>query len=215
MANEDIKWWLLPLDELETQYRASCKKYHPDSDSGKSDIDKFQKIQDIYETIIAYRKAKLSLDVSVTLSELYHGCIKEVIILDPQGHPERLAIMIAVGSYNGQIITITTEKFKTVHVTLRENNDTRFTRDGYNLLINLDITLTQAIVGDPVLVGHFDRIIRVPTRIPHTNYRQIIPGMGMPINDSGHYGDLYICYQVIFPSEITEDFEQELFAVKY
>jgi DnaJ-class molecular chaperone len=209
-------WWKLSVDQLETVYRKLCKKYHPDCGIGEPEVltDNFQKLQDIYTSIKSYRADPVNIDAYITLSELYHGCIKEIMILDHAGYSERLPIVIAVGSYHDQVITLVTDTFKTVNVKIIENNNTRFVRDGYNLSIHLDITLTQAILGEPILVGHFDRIIRVPTKIPHTNYRHIIPGMGMPINE-GRYGDLYICYQVIFPSEITEDLVQELLTLKY
>lgn len=208
--------WSLPPLELETHYRMLCKKYHPDSGDGDKDIleERFQSIQDIYDKIKTYRASPIDIDMSLTLAELYHGCIKEIIVPDHRGHPVRMAVVISLGIHHGQVITMVTDTYKHINVHVSENNNTRFVRDGYNLLISVDITLTQAILGDPILIGHFNRIIRIPVKIPHTNYRHIIPGMGMPINDI-HYGDLYICYQVIFPNEITEELQHELLTLKY
>lgn len=222
--------WTLSNDELDKRYRMLCKRLHPDANMRRNDEDttkEFQQLSSMYERIKKYRSEILNIDLSVSLSEIYHGCIKDIVVNHPD--PDNalgthnalstpnivLPIFIPMGIMDGTIITLTTEYGGKVKVKIHEVNDTRFIRDGFNLIVHLDITLAQALISDHVKMGHFNGTLSIPTQIPHSNYRHIVPGMGMPIptaSESGGVpaGDLYVVYNIILPQTISSEFAQEL-----
>lgn len=206
--------WTLTNEELEKQYIILCKKLHPDRNN-EDTTKEFQELTSLYEKIKTYRKEPLNITLSVSLSEIYHGCIKDITVPCPETKtPRTLPIFVPMGIMDGTVITSTTEQGGQINVTIKEVNDTKFVRDGYNLIVYLDITLTQALIGDHVAMGHFNRTMSIPTQIPHTNYRHIIPGMGMPIASS-QAGDLYVVYNILLPKEISTDFAHNLLELSY
>lgn len=218
--------WTLSKEELDKQYRLLCKQLHPDRNKDRDTTIEFQDLSSLYKRIIKYRSETLNVELSVSLSELYHGCIKDITVPDPTAESasaeasqiQVLPIFIPMGTMNGTTITLTTAQKGKICVKIKEVNDTKFIRDGYNLIIHLDITLTQALIGDHVNMGHFNGTLHIPTRIPHTNYRHIIPGMGMPIpsdNEGLGSGDLYVIYNVILPKDISSDFAHSLLDLTY
>lgn len=217
MTSVSPNLWTLSPTKLESEYRILCKKYHPDRNKTEDTTELFKTINTLYEDIKEHRKNPLHIDFRVSISELFHGCIKDIIVTDcDQDNPDILPITIPMGTIDGTIITLITKQYKLVHVKIKEINDTKFLRDGYNLIIHLDITLTQALLGDPIVMGHFNEVLKIPVQIPHTNYRHIIPGKGMPIpNSQALYGDLYVLYNVIFPDNISSDFSQDLLEATY
>lgn len=211
--------WTLSNIDLEKQYRLLCKRLHPDACARQNDEDTteaFQELNALYERIKKYRSEILNIDLSVSLSEIYHGCIKDIVVPNPEYTDQKivLPIFIPMGIMDGTIITLKTQYGGNVKVKIREVNDTKFIRDGFNLVVHLDITLTQALISDHVKMGHFNGTLNIPTQIPHSNYRHIIPGMGMPIptSETGGVpaGDLYVVYNIILPQNISSEFAQDL-----
>ena len=113
---------------------------------------------------------------------------------------QTLVVNIPSGIMNGTIITLKTREQRLVNVKVKEVNDTKFVRDGYNLIVYLDLPLNQVLNGDNIIMGHFNTVLSIPTKIPHSNYRHIVVGSGMPIpnNPDIKFGDLYGVYNVLF-----------------
>jgi len=207
--------WTMTDDELEKQYKILCKELHPDRNTGRNTTAQFQELKSLYDRIKGYRSTSCSIDLVVSLTEIFHGCIKDVVVADPRAEEQLmiLPVYIPMGTSNGTIMVLDTVCGGKVKVKICEVNDTKFIRDGFNLIAHLDITLPQALIGDPVVMTHFNRIIDIPTQIPHSNYRHIIHGMGMPIpNEVGTVsaGDLYIVYNIVMPRSISKELAQEL-----
>lgn len=212
--SESVNWYQTD-EELHRTYKLLCKKIHPDRNTGHDTTKEFQNLQALYEQIQKYRQNPQHIDLSVSLSEIYHGCIKDIAVPDPTNPPfnQTLPVFIPVGTIGGTVITLTTGQYGKVHVHIKEVNDTKFGRDGYNLIVYLDITLTQALINDYVTIAHFNGTVAIPTLIPHTNYRHIIPGMGMPMphrSGAPSAGDLYVVYNIILPKDIEPDLLLEL-----
>ena len=201
----DVKYlWYLPEEALNAEYRKLCKLHHPDIAGENGDT--FAELTDTYERIKGYRKLPIDIDLSISMSEIYHGCIKDIVVPDPVDNLNKqiLALKVPRGVMDGTILSLTTKELRKVHVTIKEVNDTKFFRDGYNLIVHLDLTIDQVLRGDSMVMGHFNNVVNIPTKIPHSNYRHIIIGLGMPINNSDttiKYGDLYIVYNVVFNHE--------------
>lgn len=205
--------WLMNDKDLEHTYKLLCKKLHPDRNKDADTTHEFQELQQLYEKIKAYRATPQEIQLSVSLSELYHGSIKDIAVIDPTNPPqsEILPIVVPMGTMDKTVITVQTRYGGKINVHIKEVNDTKFIRDGYNLIVHLDITLVQALIADHITIGHFNRTLDVPTRIPHTSYRHIIQGMGMPIpNSADTAGNLYVVYNVIMPKNISSAFAHEL-----
>lgn len=205
--------WTMSDDKLDKHYKLLCKKYHPDRNKDQDTTTEFQELTSLYEKIKEHRKTPLEIELMVSLSELYHGCIKDIQIPIPDS--QSLPLFIPRGTMNKEQFTLYTARYRPVHVYIKEINDTKFIRDGYNLIVHLDITLVQALLGEPVSMGHFNGTLNIPTHIPHTNYRHIIHEMGMPIptctqTSTTMYGDLYVVYNVILPVDPCPDVVREL-----
>lgn len=201
----DVKYlWYLPEDALNTEFRKLCKLYHPDSGNSESG-DAFTELTDTYEKIKKHRQLPIEIDLSISMSEIYHGCIKDIVVSDPvdELNKQLLALKVPRGVMDGTILSLITKELRKVQITIKEVNDTKFFRDGYNLIVHLDLTLDQVLRGDSMVMGHFNNVVSIPTKIPHSSYRHIVIGLGMPINNNSttKYGDLYVVYNIIFNHE--------------
>ena len=190
--------WYLPEESLNSEFRKLCKLYHPDS-SHEIDNDIFTSLTDTYEKIKDHRKTPIEIDLSISMSEIYHGCVKDIMVPDPVDslNKQILALKIPRGVMDGRVLTLSTKELRKVNIVIKEINDTKFFRDGYNLIVHLDLILDQVLRGESMIMGHFNNVINIPTKIPHSNYRHIVIGLGMPI-DENKYGDLYVVYNVVF-----------------
>lgn len=172
------------------------------------------------------RTKDMNLTLSVTLEELYKGGKKKLAIrrkkLDTDGSYEdekkKLSINIKPGMIDEQVIRfnhMSDEKqgYETgdVVISLDVEEHNEFIRDGNNLLLERDISLSDAynpvtyvkhldgktlkIVGDSFDVfGEDDDLLKKVT------------GLGMPILDSpGNYGDLFIRFRCVNNLNITTE----------
>ena len=192
--------WYLPTIRLEGEYKKLCKFYHPDSNKDIDTNEQFQTLTSIYDSIIEHRKSPYEIDLIISLSEIYHGCVKDIVVPDPVNCINKtLPLDIPSGITNNSVLIIHTKEHRKINVKIKEINDTKYIRDGFNLILNLDITLEQALNEETIDVSYFNKTIKIPTKIPHSNYRHIESGLGMPIpQEENKYGDLYVVYNVLF-----------------
>lgn len=83
-----------------------------------------------------------------------------------------------------------------------------FERRGDNLYTTQHITLIEALTGFTKTLKHLDHstVELVREGITQYGFVQTIKGQGMPLeNNPSKHGDLFVEYQVIFPSEIDEE----------
>lgn len=112
---------------------------------------------------------------------------------------------------------------RTVAFVVEEKPHNRFERDGDDLIVKLNITLSQALLGPEgggaitKEVDHLDGR-RVEVSLPEGQIVQPgqetrIAGEGMPIskaNSPKKKGDLIVRWNVVFPTRITPAQRQEL-----
>jgi curved DNA-binding protein len=92
------------------------------------------------------------------------------------------------------------------------DNDTKFTRNGNDLSLTVDIDLFTAVLGGEVVVDTMDGKIKLTVK-PETqnNTRIRLKGKGFPVyRKDNEFGDLYITYQVKLPTNLNEE-QKELF----
>ncbi|PPS11631.1 hypothetical protein GOBAR_AA09010 [Gossypium barbadense] len=83
----------------------------------------------------------------------------------------------------------------------------RFRREGDDLHATVTITLVQALVGFEKTIKHLDdHLVNVGSKdiTKHKEVRKF-KGEGMPLHSSKKKGDLYVTYDVLFPTSLTED----------
>ncbi|MBA0554141.1 hypothetical protein Golob_013265 [Gossypium lobatum] len=83
----------------------------------------------------------------------------------------------------------------------------RFRREGDDLHATVTITLVQALVGFEKTIKHLDdHLVNVSSKdiTKHKEVRKF-KGEGMPLHSSKKKGDLYVTYDVLFPTSLTED----------
>ncbi|EDO05190.1 DnaJ domain containing protein [Babesia bovis T2Bo] len=80
-----------------------------------------------------------------------------------------------------------------------------YRREGNDLYRTLDITLKEALLGFSKTIDLFGESIQVAQSgvTPHNDVIKI-DQKGMPINDNGAFGDMYISINVIFPKALSD-----------
>ncbi|KAK1938595.1 DnaJ domain containing protein [Babesia divergens] len=123
----------------------------------------------------------------------------------------RLDVTIEPGSKHGQQIVISgrgQEKpgMKRGHIVfvINQQNHPIFRREGNDLYMTLDITLKQALIGFKKDIDLFGKSIAIAQAgvTPHGHVLKI-QNSGMPVTNSGEFGDLYIAINVVFPKKFT------------
>jgi molecular chaperone DnaJ len=145
--------------------------------------------------------------LSIDFDEAVHGVEKTVEI-----DGKRKTIKIPAGVDNGSRI-----KFQDFTVTLDVKPDSTFTREGDDLIVNVFLPLTMAILGGvmevPTIEGDLKLKIRSGTQ-PGTMIR--LRGEGVKRLHSSGRGDQYVRLQIKIPEKLTrrqkellEEFEKD------
>ncbi|KAK9139214.1 hypothetical protein Scep_008895 [Stephania cephalantha] len=82
-----------------------------------------------------------------------------------------------------------------------------FKREGNDLHTTVTITLVQALVGFEKTIKHLDEHLVDISSKGVTKPKQVrkFKGEGMPVHFSSKKGDLYVSFEVLFPTSLTED----------
>jgi len=139
--------------------------------------------------------------LSLTFDEAVHGCEKEVSL-----DGKRRTIKIPAGVDDGSRI-----RFGDFYVSLDVKPDPVFKREGDDLIINLAIPLTLAVLGGilevPTIDGDLKLRIRPGTQ-PGTMVR--LRGKGVPWLRRGGRGDQYVRFQIQIPEKLTKEQKEAL-----
>lgn len=155
--------------------------------------------------------AELNLD----LKDVYTTQKRELTI-----NGKKIRLTIPAGVENGQVIKISRMGAEganggpkgDIYITFTIQNNTKFKLDKHNLHSTVDLDLYSAILGGEITVDTFDGKVKLKV-IPGTqNSTKVkLKGKGFPVyKKEGVFGDLYITYQIVIPTNLTEK-EKELF----
>ncbi|XP_010544978.1 PREDICTED: dnaJ protein ERDJ3B [Tarenaya hassleriana] len=88
----------------------------------------------------------------------------------------------------------------------------RFRRDGNDLHMTVNISLVEALVGFQKSIKHLDdRDVDISSKgITKPKEVRKIEGEGMPVYYSNKKGDLYVTFEVIFPSSLSDDQKKKI-----
>lgn len=90
-----------------------------------------------------------------------------------------------------------------------------FRREGNDLHTTVTITLVQALVGFEKTIKHLDdHLVDIGTKgVTKPKEVRKFKGEGMPLHFSNKKGDLYVTFEVVFPTSLTEDQKTQIKAI--
>jgi curved DNA-binding protein len=155
--------------------------------------------------------AELHLD----LKDVYTTQKRELTI-----NGKNIRLTIPAGVENGQVIKISGMGAEGInggpkgdlYITFTIENHTKFKLDKHNLYSTVDLDLYIAILGGEITVATFDGKVKLKVLSGTQNGTKVkLKGKGFPVyKKEGIFGDLYITYQIVIPTNLTEK-EKELF----
>ncbi|KAK6541958.1 hypothetical protein TWF694_007730 [Orbilia ellipsospora] len=147
-------------------------------------------------------------NLTCTLEDLYKGTTKKLKFTQPNGaEPLILSNVIKPGYKAGtkikhNSVLLTPEGTKqTVEVVIQEAKHPKFTRDGDNLKVDLDVSLDEALGGLNRTIEHLDGR-KVPVKLNkgiQPGQVVIKKGEGMPNSKTGGKGDMFVTLKVKIP----------------
>lgn len=164
------------------------------------------------------KNSPIEKEFQCSLDELYNGTVKKMAVtrLNSNNEEERkiLEIPIKPGFKEGTKITFEGEGDRIRGVnpadivfTLREKPHEIYTREGDNLSMVIEITLEEALSTETkILIKTLNNrkfYVKIPNIIT-PEYVHILKNEGMPIKQSGKFGDLLIKFYVKFPKKLSE-----------
>ncbi|XP_078439316.1 uncharacterized protein LOC144709614 [Wolffia australiana] len=168
------------------------------------------------------RKANpIERQLPCTLEELFKGTTKKMKIsreiTDSSGRTmpveEILEIEIKPGWKKGTKLTYPEKGNEQPNIIpadlifiIDEKPHERFTRNGNDLVVKLNISLAEALTGYTAQVTTLDgRFVSVSIHnIIHPNYEEVVPNEGMPIpKDPSRHGNLRFAFSVTFPIHLS------------
>ena len=129
---------------------------------------------------------------------------------------EEVEIIIPAGIENGEMIRLSGGGEAVaggvagdLYIKMHVKPDTQFHKDGPNLLMNLPIKLSDAILGKRHSISTLDGdiIVTVPAGVMHGELLRV-KGKGVPVSSSGKRGDLLIKIAVTLPTKLSKEARQ-------
>ena len=156
----------------------------------------------------------LVYELPLTLREVASGTTK-TISLQHQGYSQKVTVKIPKGLISGKKLRLAGKGSPSpvggppgdLFIQANVLNDPLFRAEGYDLHMNQDLKLSEAVLGTQISVSTLDGkklSLKIPpgTR-PGTKMR--MPGQGLPHMKSKKMGDLYVKIQVRLPSRLTDE----------
>jgi curved DNA-binding protein len=164
----------------------------------------------------AFKGQDLNAELHLDLKDVYTTHKRTLTI-----NGKNIRLTIPAGVENGQVIKISGQGGEganggpkgDLYLTFSIENHTNFKLDKHNLYSTVDIDLYTAILGGEITANTFDGKVKLTVKPGTQNGTKVkLKGKGFPVyKREGEFGDLYISYQVIIPTNLTEK-EKELFA---
>jgi len=98
----------------------------------------------------------------------------------------------------------------------KEGDPSPFKRQGNDLLLDHEVPLVGALTGHRFKVLHLDdkEVVVETSGIIRPGEVLKIPGLGMPIkNEVEKFGDIFVKFHVIFPTELSEEQNRKLLEI--
>lgn len=188
----------------------SSGSQNPFQDLGFDFSDPFEIFEQFFGGASPFGRANRVPHYSLTISfmEAVKGVEKEVSI-----EGKKRKIKIPAGVDNGSRIN-----FQDFYVVINVNSDPVFKREGADILIDVDIPLTLAILGGTMKVPTIDGEVELKVRSGTQSGTMVrLSGKGVPYLNRNSRGDEYIRINVQIPAKLNseqkrliEEFEKSL-----
>lgn len=180
---------------------------------------------DILSSIFGGRRVRRGRDVAVDIELSFHdsvfGTERKVVINSKLVQQKEVTIQVPPGIDNGQMIRLSGmgetleggvpgDLYVKVHV--RKHPHLR--KEGANLIMDLEVRLTEALLGAERMIGTLDGDITL--KIPSgtdTGTILRVKGKGVPLRDSKR-GDLYVRIKVQIPEKLSRDAKKAIEELK-
>jgi molecular chaperone DnaJ len=135
---------------------------------------------------------------------------------------DEITIAVPPGIENGQVIRMSQMGEAVqggtpgdLYIKLHVAADTRFRREGYNLITDLPVKVTDALMGAEYTVHTLDGDVQVTVpQLRSTDEILRVKGKGVP-HGSGKRGDLLVRVRVEFPQKLSREAEELLKKLKH
>jgi len=162
-----------------------------------------------------FRGQDFNAELELSLEDVYQTHKRTLTV-----NGKNIRLTIPAGVKNGQVIKIKKHGAEGINGGPRGDlnikfsivSTTKFRRDENNLYTSVDLDLYTALLGGEITVDTFDGKAKLKVKPETPNGTQVkLKGKGFPIyKKEGHYGDLYITYNLKIPSRLSAK-EKQLF----
>lgn len=163
----------------------------------------------------SYRGQDFNAELQLDLKDVYTTHKRTLTV-----GGKNIRLTIPAGVKDGQVIKISGQGGEglnngpkgDLYIRFSITNRTKFKLDNDNLHSTVDIDLYLALLGGDVMVDTFDGKVKLKVAPETQNGTKVkLKGKGFPVyKKEGVFGDLYLTYNVILPTNLT-DKEKELF----
>jgi len=140
------------------------------------------------------RERRSSYQISLTFDEAVHGVTKHAVI---QGQERN--IKVPAGVDTGSRI-----RFSDFDIIVQASSDPVFKRQGQDVIVEKDISISQASLGDVINVKTIDDSVKLKIK-PGTQSGTTVRlrEKGIPVPNSRQRGDQYVVYRVKTPTKLS------------
>jgi curved DNA-binding protein len=157
------------------------------------------------------RGRDIQVDVEISFEESIFGTKKEIVVNSPLVKNKSVSVQIPAGIESGQMIRMTGlgesiedgrsgDLFVRVHV----KKHPYLRKEGFNLVMDMDIRLSEALLGASKPITTLDG--KIELKVPMgTNSGTVLRVKGKGVPQGQRRGDLYIRINVKLPQKLSKD----------
>jgi len=177
---------------------------------------------DILSSIFGGRRVRrgrdIAVDIELSFQDSVFGAERKVVINSKLVKQKEVSINVPPGIEDGQMIRLTGQGETLegglpgdLYVKVHVRKHPYLRKEGYNLIMDLEVKLTEALLGAEKMIHTLDGEItlKVPASTKHGTILRVkghgVPHQRGPARQSGGRGDLYIRISVQIPEKLSKD----------
>ena len=157
------------------------------------------------------RGRDIQVDIELTFQDSIFGLKRTIEVNSPLVKQKKVDIQIPSGIEDGQMIRMTGlgeniegGRAGDLYIKIHVKKHAFLRKEGYNLVMDLNIKLTEALLGATHRVETLDGAIEL--KIPSgTNTADILRVKGKGVPQGSKRGDLYVRIKVVLPQKLSKD----------
>lgn len=174
-------------------------------------------LNDILSSIFGGRRVRrgrdVAVDIELSFQESIFGTERKVVINSKVVKQKEVSIAVPPGIEEGQMIRLSGmgetlegglpgDLYVKVHV--RKHPYLR--KEGYNLVMDLSVLLSEALLGTEKTIGTLDGevTLKVPSGTKHGTILRV-KNKGVPFDRTGKRGDLYVRVSIQIPEKLSKE----------